>query len=364
MNANITPATGRRLAVIFGGPSTEHEVSLASAQSAMEQMRVLGWDVLGIGVGKDGRWHVGPDALTHLVQIADPTRLPLSIQRADAEATDFETFDGPPPMNVFKDVHLAFPIAHGQWGEDGKLQGLLHGYGLRFVGVDVTGSAVCFDKRLTKIVLTAAGVPVTPSHHVTMDDWTDHQQDVIHAIDETLGEGPWFVKPNRGGSSIGTVGPVQRDGLATAVEEALRYDDEVLVEQFIPHRELMVGVMHGDELVISSPLESIPRDGILDFDAKYRRSSIHFPVPDDVPAEQIAEIHRLTAAIVRALGCGNLCRVDFFLDTRSGQLLVNEVNTVPGLTAHSAFSQLMGTRGLSYASVLTQLCDHAEAEGR
>ncbi len=355
---------GRSLAVVFGGPSTEHEVSLASAQSALEQMRALRWDVLSVGVGKDGRWHVGPDALAHLVQVADPARLPLSVRRADTEASDFETFDGPPPVDVFKDVRLAFPVAHGQWGEDGTLQGLLSCYGLRFVGVDLTGSAVCFDKRLTKIVLAAAGVPVTPSHHVTMDAWTSRQPDVLAAIHENLGGGLWFVKPNRGGSSIGTVGPVPGDGLARAVDEALRYDREVLVEQFIPHRELMVGVMRGEDLLISSPLESIPQDGILDFDAKYRRSSIHFPAPSDLSAGQFAEIHRLTAATVHALGCGNLCRVDFFLDSRTGELLVNEVNTVPGLTARSAFSQLMGTRGLSYADVLTQLCDHAEGRGR
>src|SRR4051794_32574273 len=240
-----------RVAVVFGGPSTEHEVSLASAQSAIAEMLSLGWDVLSAGVGRDGRWYVGPDALAHLVEGADSGRLPLSLTTADRKAIDFEIFDGPPPAEVFKNHPVAFPICHGQWGEDGTLQGFLLSYGLRVIGVGVTSSALCFDKRLSKAVLTAAGVPVTPGHHVTADGWATDADGVVSEVVQLLGTGPWFVKPNRGGSSIGTVGPVERADLTSAIDEALRFDDEVLVEQFISHRELMVGVMRGDSLQVS-----------------------------------------------------------------------------------------------------------------
>ena len=351
----------RRVVVICGGPSTEHEVSLASAQSAVAQMQALGWDVLTAAVGKDGRWHVGPDALLFLLRQADRPKLPRQVVVGEREAVDFESFDGPPPVSVFAGYPLAFPLCHGQWGEDGTLQGLLVSYGLTVVGAGVAASAVCYDKQLGKSVLQASGIPVVASLKVSAREWAAEGETVTKRVQDALGEGPWFVKPVRGGSSIGSIGPVNAEELPAAVDSALRYDYEVLIEEFIPHRELMVGVLGNDELTVSPPLESVHQDDVLDYAAKYLRGQVRFAFPGALSAQQATELRELAVASYRALGIQGYCRIDAFLDTRSGRLLINEVNTLPGFSQRSAFSQLMGTTGWSYAAVLDELCRLATA---
>src|SRR5689334_20199024 len=203
-----SPERQRRVAVIFGGPSNEHEVSLASAQSVLTQMQGLDWDVLAVGVSKDGRWHLGPGALGSLLQQADPTLLPLGVQAATVEAQPVTVYDGPPGAAAFAGYPQAFPVSHGQWGEDGTLQGLLASYGLAVMGAGVTASALCYDKHLTKMVLAAAGLPVTPGAYITAQAWRMRKASILQEISRDLGQGPWFVKPNRGGSSNGARGPV------------------------------------------------------------------------------------------------------------------------------------------------------------
>ncbi len=349
------PEDGRRVVVICGGPSTEHEVSLASAQSVISELQSRGWDVLTAGVDKDKRWYVGPDALKYLIQRADPAKLPHQVFIDGTEAVDFRKFDGVPPVSVFAGYRLAFPLTHGQWGEDGTLQGLLASYGMAVVGPGVTASAVCYDKPLAKLVLQASGIPVVPSLRVSEREWAADSEAMTKRLHDTVGAGPWFVKPGRGGSSIGTVGPVGAEELMDAVDSAFGYDGEVLIEEYVPHRELMVAVIGTDELTVSPPLESIHPEAVLDYGAKYLRGQIRF-APPILSAEQSEELRDLAVATVRALGLQGYCRIDVFLDTRSGRLLVNEVNTIPGLSAGSAFSRLMELAGMTYGTMLEELC--------
>jgi D-alanine-D-alanine ligase len=350
----------RHIAVIFGGPSNEHEVSLASAQSVLRQLQAPGWDVLTVGVGKDGRWYVGPDALWSLVRQADPALLPLGVEVPEGEPVEVRVYDRAPGGEVFAGYQVAFPVSHGQWGEDGTLQGLLSSYGLTIVGCGVTASAVCFDKRVAKAVLTGAGLPVTPGFLVTAQDWASDRS----LAQQKLSEGPWFVKPNRGGSSIGVIGPVSAAELPAAIDATLAWDDAVLVEEYIPHRELLVGVLGSEKLTVSPPLEAIQQDEVLAYEEKYLQGRLRFAPPAGLSAEILEQVDQIAHAAFRALGCDIIARVDFFVDTRSGRLMINEVNTIPGLTASSVFAQLMGAAGIPYAGALEQMFDLAEEKRR
>jgi D-alanine-D-alanine ligase len=352
----------RKIAVLFGGPTPEHEVSLGSARSVLTQMQGLGWDVLAVGIGKDGRWFVGPDALEQVLAQADQAKLPLGVVPvAEQQRQPTVVFTDPPPRAVFAGYELVLPLVHGRWGEDGTLQGLLATYGLRIVGCGVTASAVCFDKQIAKTVLSGAGLPVVAGTAVKRQAWIADQDAALRQAAGRSGAGPWFVKPSRSGSSIGVTAAATADELPAAIQEALRWDDTALIEEFVPHRELLIGVVGSDEQVtVSPPLECIQSGDVLDYEQKYRVGRLRFEPPAGVSPEVIEEARRLAAAAFAALGCEVFARVDLFLDTRDGSLLVNEVNTIPGMTSQSAFAQLMTAAGLPYPNLLETLCQLTE----
>jgi D-alanine-D-alanine ligase len=346
----------QKVALLFGGPGPEHEVSLGSAGSVLAQMQVLGWDVLAVGISKDGRWFVGPGALDAVLGLADRARLPLGVVPVgDGGSGSVEVFLGPPPRGVFAGYGLVLPLCHGRWGEDGTLQGLLVSYGLRVVGCGVTASAVCFDKQLAKTVLGAAGIAVTAGTGVARQAWIADPGAALAVAQGRIGGGPWFVKPNRSGSSIGVRAVGSLSQLPAAIEEALRWDDMALIEEFVPHRELLLGVVGTSErLTVSPPLECIQSGQVLDYEMKYH-GGLRFEPPAGLGPEVVEEARALAGAAFVALGCQVFARVDLFFDTRDGSLLVNEVNTVPGMTAQSAFAQLMTAVGLPYPVLLETL---------
>jgi D-alanine-D-alanine ligase len=345
-----------KIAILFGGPTPEHEVSLASAASVLAQTAALGWDVLAVGISKDGRWFVGPGALDRVLALADESKLPRGVARAEGEAQPADAFQAPPPREVFAGYDLVLPLCHGRWGEDGTLQGLLTVYGLRVIGCGVTASAVCFDKQLGKTVLTAAGIPVTPGAVLKRPAWRADPEAALQQAEGRIGSGPWFVKPNRSGSSIGVGEAAKPDDLPAAIDEAFRWDDTALIEEFVPHRELLIGVIgSADEQTVSFPLECIQAGEVFDYEQKYRLGQVRFEPPAGVSPEVIERARALARAAFVALGCEVFARVDLFLDTRDGSLLVNEVNTVPGMTSQSAFAQLMSTVDLPYPALLETL---------
>jgi D-alanine-D-alanine ligase len=350
-----------KVAVLFGGPTPEHEVSLGSAHSVLAQLELLGWEALAVGIGKDGRWFVGPGALERVLALADPTKLPLGVApAADRASRAVEMYLDPPLRAVFAGYDLVLPLCHGRWGEDGTLQGLLAAYDLQVIGCGVTASAVCFDKQLTKTILTAAGIPVAAGTTVRRQAWITDQEATLRGAQQRIGAGPWFVKPNRSGSSIGAAAAATAAELPGAIEEAFHWDDTVMIETYVPHRELLLAVVGTDDhLTVSPPLECIhPAQvggRVLDYEQKYRAGQLRFEPPAGTSPEVLQEARHLAAAAFRALGCQVFARVDLFLDTRDGSLLVNEVNTVPGMTAQSAFAQLMTAAGLPYPALLETL---------
>jgi D-alanine-D-alanine ligase len=318
---------GRRIAVISGGPSAEHDVSLASGRAIASAIRGLGAEVASCVVGRDGAWRTdgvaGFDAAVRALAAAD----------------------------------AVFPALHGPWGEDGTVQGLLETIGVPYVGSGVRASATCMDKTLTKLRLADAGIAVAPGRTVSAP--------FAHDTAETLLAGlglPLFVKPVRGGSSFGVTRVTCAKDLPEAVAEAARYGDSVLIEPEIRGLEIDVGVLeHPDGRVEAGPLLQIEPDAGEPFfstAAKHERAGTRFLVPAPVPPALADELAAIAVRAFRALGCRGLARVDFLVDPRRGPI-VNEVNTMPGFTEHSQFPRMWHEAGMPFGVLLATLLETA-----
>jgi D-alanine-D-alanine ligase len=348
-----------KLVVIFGGDTPEHEVSLAGARAVLTHATALGWHVLPVGVTRDGRWLVGPDALPRLWLQADPRLLPrgsTSAYPVPSAAGEIEIFQGPPPAQLFDGYQLALPVCHGRWGEDGMLQGLLACYGLPIVGCGVAASAVCMDKHLTRSVLRSAGLPVAKGVRIGKCDHVKDPGLVVDLVRDRVGPGPWFVKPACGGSSLGIGRADTPMGLHEALVESFRWGDAALVEEAIPHRELVLGLIGRSEVVVSPPGECIAVGSLYTYEEKYLLGNPRFTCPAEVDGPLAEQAQKLATMAFRELGCSVFARVDLFLDERTGGLLVNEVNTIPGMAATSVFPKVMRAAGYSYPELLAELC--------
>ncbi|MGH3799981.1 MAG: D-alanine--D-alanine ligase family protein [Pseudonocardiaceae bacterium] len=354
-----------KLVVIFGGDSPEHEISLTGAKAVLNHAFTLGWDVLSVGVTRDGRWLVGAGALERLWRDAAPRLLPKGSSPTDDVpgcGGSVQIFCGPPPSLLFSGYQLALPVCHGRWGEDGTVQGLLACYGLRIVGCGVAASAVCFDKHLTRSVLAAAGLPIAKGVRVHRREHANDPNAVVDAVADRLGAGPWFVKPVRGGSSLGIGRAESDDDLHKALREAFRWDGAALIEEAVPHREMVFGVVGRDDLVISPPGECVPVGLLYTYEEKYRLGNPGFTCPAAIEGRLMERGQELAAEVFRVLGCSVFARVDLFLDRRTGEFLINEVNTIPGMTEVSVFPKVMRAAGYSYPELLAELCRLAARE--
>jgi D-alanine-D-alanine ligase len=347
--------TGRRVrvAVVFGGRSSEHAISCVTAGSVLQAIDRDKYDVVPIGIARDGRW---------VQEIDDPTRHRITGpgQLPSVEETL------PPAPREFDDVDVVFPLLHGPWGEDGTIQGLLEMSDVRYVGSGVLASAVCMDKAFMKVALQAAGLPVMPGTTTTAREWAD-QQVAVHLRCEELGY-PLFVKPARGGSSIGIAKAHGRDELAAAIEGALEHDPKVLIEVSAEGaREIECGVLDDldGSVEVSLPAEiRITGDHeFYDFEAKYLpEEATELDVPAILDEETTLRMQDIAAAAFRATGCEGLARVDFFL-MPDGSLVVNELNTMPGFTPLSMFPQMWAASGLSYGELVDRLLTLALQRG-
>ena len=359
----------RRLVLIFGGPGPEHEVGLASALSVREHLTCRGWTLLEAGVTKDGRWLVGTGALQTLLGAADPTRLPAGLDKAvaglamDVDSTAVRGFGGPPPSEVFAGHRMAFLACHGKWGQDGSAHRLLDSYGLCSVGCDGAATALCFNKPDTKEVLSDAGLPVARGVTVTAQEFAADPRAAKDRVRRELGGGAWFVKPARSGSSIGVARVDYPHQFDQAVGAALRWDSVALVEEYVPHREFVVGVLGNDRLVLSPPGECIPVGHLYTYEEKYRLGNPRFTCPAELDEPTVKHLNKLSVRVYQALGCAVMARMDFFLDARDGRLLINEVNSTPGLTRTSVFPKVMAAAGYPYPDLLEELCRLAASDG-
>jgi D-alanine-D-alanine ligase len=353
-----------RVAIVFGGRSSEHAISCVTAGSVLEAIDRAAYEVVPIGIAPDGRWVLesgDPDRL----QIKGPDQLPsvdgdrasIALLR-EAGSADLVVHEPARPPETLGEVDVVFPLLHGPWGEDGTIQGMFEMAGVRYVGAGVLASAVGMDKAYAKIVLRAAGLPVMPSVTVTAREWYRDPDGVRHRVAD-LGF-PLFVKPSRAGSSMGISKVHEASELDGAIEEAHRHDPKALVEQAaVGAREVECGVL---QALDGTPETSVPAEILVggdhefyDFAAKYLpEEHTQLDVPADLPEATAAELRDLAVRAFEAIGCEGLARVDFFV-MPDGSLVVNEINTMPGFTPTSMYPRMWAASGVDYPALVDRL---------
>ncbi|MGK5738457.1 D-alanine--D-alanine ligase family protein [Micromonospora sp. URMC 103] len=368
-------STPVRIGILFGGPSAEHEVSCASALGVARALTEAGHRVVAIGVTRTGVFRLVPDAVLAELRAgvgaarAIDDRLtvtgPVVELRAGKRPGTAVVAPADAPGTAHAELDVVFPVLHGPYGEDGVVQGVLESLGVPYVGCGILASAVGMDKVAMKRALRAEGVPITP--HVWFDEQTYRAADDPEKL--VLGlRRPLFVKPSRMGSSIGISRVAEGDDLGAAVEEALRHDNVVLVEQGVTGRELECGVLGGWRPEASAVGEVRVTGGWFDYQQKYFGDADPMVVPAPLPDEVTERIRELSVRAFTAIGGWGLARVDFLYDEATGDLYVNELNTMPGFTAHSMYPKVWAESGVSYREVVDRLvalafARHAERPG-
>jgi D-alanine-D-alanine ligase len=363
-----------RVAVVFGGRGPEHQVSCMGGGNMLSSIDRSRYEVIPVGITTEGNWVLVADAPDRLT-VTDgklPTVAAVAEPGADVVPWSAGEVVATAPAQIphlFGDVDVVVPVLHGPYGEDGTIQGLLEMAGVRYVGAGVLASAVSMDKEYMKLIFAGRGLPVGPHVVVRERDWPDVMAEpqsvetkrVLEDID-ALGW-PLFVKPARGGSSIGTSKAHTMDELRAAITTARQYDPKVLVEAAIDAVEVEVSVLEGIDG--APPDTSIPGQLLIDggeefwdFEAKYLDPASGMAVPAQIPDAALEEIRRLAAAAFDAVSCEGLARVDFFY-TRNGEILVNEINTMPGLAPTSYFQKLWEGSGVPFSQVLERLLQTA-----
>jgi D-alanine-D-alanine ligase len=364
------PAVSRRtrrprIAVVFGGRSNEHAVSCATAGSVLQAIDPDRYDVVPVGITRDGRWVLESDDPGRLA-ITSADKLPevdvsratvaLSGVRDSSELVVQETGSVPRTLG---EVDVVFPLLHGPWGEDGTIQGLMEMAGVRYVGAGVLASAVGMDKHYMKIILQAHGLPVLPYAVLSARDWASDRAACVETVD-SLGY-PVFVKPARGGSSIGISKVSGRDELDAAVREAQQHDPKVLVEVAAEGgREVECGVLQGfgtnpPDTSVVAEISVDPEHEFYDFAAKYLpEEQTLLTVPADLPTAMVDRIQQLSVRAFEVLSVEGLARVDFFV-LPDERVVINEINTMPGFTPSSMFPRMWDASGLPYPQLVDRL---------
>ena len=362
---DLAAGAGRaRVAVIFGGTSSEHGVSCLTAASVLRVIDPGRYDVIGIGITRSGRWVVvDPDSIARL-QVTEG-RMPELAESAD-DALLVRSAVGSElavrhqsALAALGPVDLAFSLLHGPFGEDGTIQGLFEMMGTRYVGAGVLASAVGMDKHFMKLVFSASGLPVGPFVPILAAEWERDKVACLEAVASL--SYPLFVKPARGGSSLGITKVDDESGLVQAIEFAREYDPKVIVEQgFVGARELECGVL-GDPAggsAVASQVAEIrmhSESGFYDFAAKYLpEEQVELDVPANVPPEIAGQVQAWAVRAFESLGCEGLARVDVFV-TPELKVVVNEINTMPGFTEHSMFPRMWAASGVDYPELVDRL---------
>jgi D-alanine-D-alanine ligase len=338
-----------RVAVLFGGQSSEHDVSLRSAQTVMSALDPERYEVVPIGITREGRWLSGGDPFAALTATSPLFALTNS---TSADPIPAAPAGEAQPAVVAAGVDVVFPVLHGPMGEDGTVQGLLELTGVPYVGAGVLGSALAMDKAMAKTVLAQVGLPQAPWRLLTRKEWENDPEGCAAWVAETLGF-PCFVKPANMGSSVGVVKAHDPSELPTAMREASRCDRRILLEKAIDARELEVSVLGNDEPIASIAGEIIPCNEFYDYDAKYVDDRSELLVPAPVDADTMNQVQEMAITAFRALDLAGMARIDFFLERETDRLYVNEANTIPGFTAISMYPILWQASGMP----LTELVD-------
>jgi D-alanine-D-alanine ligase len=347
-----------RVGLLFGGKSGEHEVSLQSAKSIYEALDKNKYEVLLIGIDKQGTWRLGA-ASNYLLNSGDPKLIALN-KRAPVVTAVAKPADGaaaetrlisPASGDAHGKVDVFFPIIHGTYGEDGSLQGLLEMLDVPYVGAGVLGSAAGMDKDVMKRLLRDAGLPIGKFFAFTR---AEAKPRALAAATRTL-KFPVFVKPANMGSSVGISKAHDKRELTAAVKEAFRYDTKIILEEFIPGREIEVAVLGNDRPWASVPGEILPSHEFYSYEAKYiDENGAAVEIPARLSRRDTAQVRDLAVRVFRALECSGMGRVDFFFTPR-GRFVVNEINTLPGFTKISMYPKLWEATGVPYPHLLDRL---------
>ncbi|MFZ2960496.1 MAG: D-alanine--D-alanine ligase family protein [Candidatus Ozemobacteraceae bacterium] len=351
-------ASGKiQVGVIFGGRSGEHEVSLVSAQSIIKALDTNRFDVIPIGITKQGAWLVGAEPQGMLTagggapQITAESGRPAVI--GDPTHKGMVLLNGGRSLDKVK-LDVIFPVVHGTYGEDGTLQGMLELADIPYVGCGVLASAVGMDKTSAKRLFRDAGLPIAPFHEYLRKDWREKSEDILNEIETEFGY-PCFIKPVNSGSSVGISKAHDRIELAAAMTLAARYDRKILVESYINGREIEVAVLGNDAPIASVAGEIVPCREFYDYEAKYMDDRSELRIPAPVSPEKMKEIQALAIAAYRAIDGAGMARVDFFLERNTDRLVLNEVNTIPGFTSISMYPKMWEATGIAYPELVNRL---------
>jgi D-alanine-D-alanine ligase len=370
-----------RVGVLFGGRSGEHEVSLLSAASLLEAIDKSKYDVVPIGITKEGKWLTATHAENLLrgkhgsgkhLRAGDPAATTSAAVLAAGDAiivppvpaadalVPFQT-DAHHPASI--NVDVIFPVLHGTFGEDGTIQGLLELADIPYVGAGVLGSAAGMDKDVMKRLFAAAGLPIVKHVTILRSLWESDPKRARREIEKKL-KYPVFVKPANLGSSVGISKAHNKKELTPALEEAARYDRKIVIEEAVggkkhKARELECSVLGNDEPLASLPGEIVPSKEFYDYAAKYLEEGSELIIPANLSKSETKRVQELAVAAFQAVDCCGLARVDFLMDPKSGKIFVNEINTMPGFTAISMYPKLWAASGLEYPELLDQLIELA-----
>jgi D-alanine-D-alanine ligase len=335
-----------RVAIICGGKSSEHEISCVSANGILNAIDRNKFEPVLIGITKSGKWLLLPDDSNFsIVNGALPTVPESGIE---VSITSLGLVAGGKQLAI----DVAFPVLHGPYGEDGTIQGLFEMIGIKYVGSGVLASAVSMDKSYAKPIFAAAGLSVAAGIVVTSKNFE---------LPSSL-TFPLFVKPARSGSSRGTTKVKQKSDLASAVEHALSFDTKVIIEQAVVGKEIECAVLQADGKITASEVGQISISSkfeFYDFQAKYLDNSMELIVPADLPAGVQSKIQQAAITAFNAAGCEGLARVDFFYSTQ-GEIIINEINTMPGFTPTSVYPKLIEKNGINYQELITKLITTAQ----
>lgn len=327
----------KKVLILFGGNSTEHFISCISAKGIYQNIDKKLFDVKMVGIDFNGEWYLFNDDLSYL-------------ENRNWTESKITKIDNIP--NYLKNFDVIFPITHGTVGEDGKLQGMLDLFDIKYVGCDTLSSAICMDKGIFKILIDGLGLRQVP--YVIIND-SYKVNDIIEKMDF-----PLIVKPANGGSSIGINKADNKKELIKAIKEAKKYDKKVVIEKFIKARELEVAVLEDKKKIIcSSPGEINSANEFYDYDAKYANQNSYTTIPDDLSAEVIDKLKEYAVSVFTNLGLKGYARIDFFYDEEINEIYINEINTIPGFTSISMYPKLMENEGISYTDLITILVNSA-----
>ncbi len=349
------------VAILFGGRSGEHEVSLQSARSVMDQIDREHYDVLPIGITQDGNWLVGENTWEAL-STKDTTQLLPAFMLAEpgnhTVYTRQETSQGT-IISPYRKIDVVFPVLHGSFGEDGTLQGLLEMNEIAYVGAGVLGSSVGMDKALFKQVMRAHHIPVIQDVVVSRKEIETSLETILEKI-EDMGTYPFFTKPVNMGSSVGISKCRNREALIAGIQDAARYDRRVMIEIGLDRpMEIEISVLGNEFPIVSVPGEIVPGDEFYTYEDKYINGVSLLNIPAELPDGLSERIQQIALQAYTAIDCAGLARVDFMLNQQDEQLYLNEINTMPGFTNISMYAKLWEASGISYRALITRLIELA-----